>query len=88
MPPLLYDLPGLGSRTPPGAHPATGRLDAGPPPLRPAARLPVHLAQRRGPPGPVAEWAGHSVDVLLRIYANCVDGDDQIALGRIDQALQ
>jgi hypothetical protein len=25
-------------------------------------------------PTQVAEWAGHSVDVLLRIYANCVAG--------------
>jgi integrase len=40
------------------------------------------------PPARVAEWAGHGVDVLLRIYANCVDGDDQIALARIDEALQ
>jgi hypothetical protein len=35
----------------------------------------------------VAEWAGHGVEVLLRIYANCVD-DDQVALARIDQALR
>ncbi len=40
------------------------------------------------PPARVAEWAGHSVEVLLRIYANCVDGDDQIALTRITEALQ
>jgi integrase len=30
-----------------------------------------------GVPGPqVAEWAGHSVEVLYRIYAHCIDGDD------------
>lgn len=40
------------------------------------------------PPARVAEWAGHGVDVLLRIYANCVDGDDQVALARIERALQ
>jgi hypothetical protein len=32
--------------------------------------------------------AGHGVDVLLRIYANCVDGDDHVALTRIERALQ
>jgi integrase len=40
------------------------------------------------PPARVAERAGHSVDVLLRIYANCVEGDDEIALTRIGKALQ
>ncbi len=39
------------------------------------------------PPARVAAWAGHSVDVLLRVYAKCVDGDDQAALRRIEQAL-
>ncbi|WP_201931806.1 site-specific integrase [Nocardioides donggukensis] len=39
------------------------------------------------PPARVAEWAGHGVDVLLRIYADCVEGDDQIALSRIGEAL-
>jgi hypothetical protein len=30
-----------------------------------------------GVPGPqVAEWAGHSVEVLYRTYAHCIDGDD------------
>ena len=33
-----------------------------------------------GVPTPtVARRAGHSVDVLLRVYANCIDGDDEIA---------
>ena len=26
------------------------------------------------PPTTVAEWAGHTVDVLLRIYAKCIEG--------------
>ena len=31
-----------------------------------------------GTPGPqVAEWAGHSVEVLYRIYAHCMEGDDE-----------
>lgn len=40
------------------------------------------------PPARVAQWAGHSVDVLLRVYAKCVDGDDEIALKRIEAALR
>jgi len=39
------------------------------------------------PPARVAEWAGHSVHVLLRVYAKCVDGDDEVALRRIEAAL-
>lgn len=39
------------------------------------------------PPAQVADWAGHSVEVLLRVYAKCVDGDDQAALRRTEQAL-
>ncbi len=38
-------------------------------------------------PPRVAEWAGHSVGVLLKIYAKCLDGQEDIALGRIDRAL-
>jgi hypothetical protein len=36
----------------------------------------------------VAEWAGHSVDVLLRIYAKCVVGQDELAKRRIFEALR
>ncbi|MEV0971392.1 tyrosine-type recombinase/integrase [Microtetraspora glauca] len=35
----------------------------------------------------VAERAGHSVDVLLRVYAKCLDGQQEIANGRIADAL-
>jgi integrase len=35
----------------------------------------------------VAEWAGHSVAVLLRVYAACIDGQDVAARGRIADAL-
>ncbi len=38
-------------------------------------------------PTQVAEWAGHSVDVLLRIYAKCVVGQDELAKHRISEAL-
>src|SRR5208282_93206 len=39
------------------------------------------------PPAQVAEWAGHSVAVLLKVYAKCIDGQDQIAKQRIEDAL-
>ena len=35
----------------------------------------------------VAERAGHSVEVLLRVYAKCVDDGDKIANMRIDAVL-
>lgn len=38
-------------------------------------------------PTQVAEWTGQSVDVLLRIYATCLDGGELTALRRIDDAL-
>jgi len=36
----------------------------------------------------VAEWAGHSVAVLLKVYAKCIDGQHQIAKQRIEDALR
>jgi hypothetical protein len=36
-----------------------------------------------GDPARVAEWAGHTVDVLLRVYAKCVSGQDDAAKRRI-----
>jgi integrase len=35
----------------------------------------------------VAEWAGHSVHVLLKVYAKCIDGQDEAARRRIEAAL-
>ncbi|MEU8061682.1 hypothetical protein [Microbispora bryophytorum] len=35
----------------------------------------------------VAERAGHGVDVLLRVYAKCIDGGVETANSRIDDAL-
>jgi hypothetical protein len=35
----------------------------------------------------VAECAGHSVEVLLRIYARCLDGGTAAMRHRVDQAL-
>ena len=41
-----------------------------------------------GTPAPlVAEWAGHTVEVLLRIYAHCIDGDDERWFGPMEDAL-
>ncbi|MFB4285033.1 hypothetical protein ACBJ59_57890 [Nonomuraea sp. MTCD27] len=41
-----------------------------------------------GVPAPqVAEWAGHSVDVFLRVYAKCIVGQDEAARRRISDAL-
>lgn len=34
-------------------------------------------------PAFVAEWAGHSVNVLLRVYAKSVEGRDVLARGRL-----
>lgn len=34
----------------------------------------------------VAEWAGHTVEVLLRMYAKCIAGQDQEAKRRILEA--
>jgi hypothetical protein len=36
----------------------------------------------------VAERAGHGVDVLLRVYATCIDGGEERANSRIARALQ
>ncbi|MER5319371.1 tyrosine-type recombinase/integrase [Streptosporangium roseum] len=41
-----------------------------------------------GVPAPqVAEWAGHSVNVLLRVYAKCIVGQDDLARKLIAEAL-
>lgn len=36
----------------------------------------------------VAEWAGHSVNVLLRVYASCIVGQDEASRGRVEAALR
>lgn len=35
----------------------------------------------------VAEWAGHSVNVLLKVYAKCIEGQDEAARRRIELEL-
>ncbi|MFF0243552.1 tyrosine-type recombinase/integrase [Streptosporangium sandarakinum] len=48
----------------------------------------VSLWLNSGVPAPdVAERAGHGVDVLLRVYAKCLDGHKEIANRRISDAL-
>jgi integrase len=39
------------------------------------------------PPAQVAERAGHSVAILRKIYAKCLDGQDAIAKRRMEEAL-
>ena len=39
------------------------------------------------PPTQVAEWAGHSVEILLKIYAKCLDGGSEVLRQRIQEAL-
>lgn len=63
------------------ASPLAGR----PYDLRHAA---VSLWLNAGVPAPeVAERAGHSVDVLLKVYAKCIDGQADIVNQRIEGAL-
>lgn len=38
-------------------------------------------------PTRVAKWAGHSVSVLLKVYAKCLDGGEQTARERAERAL-
>ena len=61
----------------------------------PLAKVPYHLRHaavslwlNAGVPATqVAEWAGHSVHVLMKVYAKCVDGEDEAARRRIGTAL-
>ncbi|WP_026932260.1 tyrosine-type recombinase/integrase [Glycomyces tenuis] len=38
-------------------------------------------------PAQIAEWAGHSIETLLRVYAKCIDGNAKRAKRRLLQAL-
>jgi integrase len=40
-----------------------------------------------GDPTRVAEWAGHTVSVLLRVYAKCLDGGERDARKRVAERL-
>jgi hypothetical protein len=57
----------------------------------PATRTPcgtlVSTQLRAGTdPAQVAEWAGHSVEILFRIYAKCLDGGEAEMFRRIEIA--
>ena len=62
----------------------------------PLARRPYDLRHacvstwlNAGVPAPqVAEWAGHSVEVLMRVYAKCIYGQEDAARRRIEAALR
>jgi integrase len=61
----------------------------------PLAKVPYHLRHaavslwlNSGVPATqVAEWAGHSVAVLLKVYAQCIDGQEDAARLRIQTTL-
>ena len=59
-----------------------------PAPVRPPVRLLSTWLNGAAYPTQMADWAGHSVDVLLRIYAKCVVGQDELAKRRISEALR
>jgi len=63
-----------------GAAPASPRRRGHRPTTPTAGPAPA----RSVPPTQVAEWAGHSVRVLLTVYAKCVVGEEQRALRLID----
>lgn len=61
----------------------------------PLAKVPYHLRHaavstwlNAGVAAPqVAEWAGHSVHVLMKVYAKCIYGEQEAARRRIETAL-
>ncbi len=66
-------------------HQAASPLAARPYDLRHAG---VSLLLNAGVPATqVAEWAGHGVHVLLKVYAKCIYGQDEAARRRIEMAL-
>jgi integrase len=39
------------------------------------------------PPAEVAAWAGHSVEMLMRVYAKCMTGLEDVWISRMDGTL-
>jgi hypothetical protein len=64
------------------------------PRLRPRRRTVTHASQPARPARPTAnraphrKWAGHSVEVLTRIYAGCVVGLDEVWIARMSAGLR
>ena len=67
--------------------PGAGCLSARGQALRPTSCCGLALAERQVAATEVANRAGHSVEVLLRVYAKCIDGGEESANRRIDEAL-
>jgi integrase len=65
---------------------ATSQLAARPYDLRHAA-VSTWLASGVDPQR-VADWAGHSLEVLMRVYAKCLDGEEDQAMDRIEAKLR
>ena len=55
---------------------------------KPGRLLTPHGLNAGVAPAQVAEWAGHSVAILLRIYAKCISGQQDEAMRRIFDATQ
>jgi hypothetical protein len=82
-----HDQPGVAVDPRGRPHPRGGGYPAGGSPydLRHAA---VSTWLNGGvPPTDVAEWAGHSMEILLKTYAKCLDGGRAALLKRVEQAL-
>ena len=80
--PLIFAGPPL------GASSAIQPRSPGVPILGPGPRYAATLSNVGVPAPEVAERAGHSAEVLLRVYAKCLDGGEDIANRRIGAALQ
>jgi hypothetical protein len=52
-----------------------------------SARAKQLAGRRRVPATEVAAWAGHSVEVLMRVYARCVAGLEDVWIARMDASL-
>ena len=79
---IVHPLPGIADCSEEAASP----LAAIPYALRHAA-VSTWLNAGVAPPQ-VAEWAGHSVDVLLRVYAKCIHGQQEAAKQRIEDTMR
>ena len=69
------------------APPRSGRHAAVAASLRPASLRVTWWLDSGVPPTEVAAWAGHSVEVLMRTYAKCMTGLEDVWVGRMNQAL-
>ncbi|HEX5996630.1 MAG TPA: hypothetical protein VFY84_15925 [Jiangellales bacterium] len=84
---LVHLLPHLGGSACPRIDARPVRLPARWPAIR-STNAGVSLWLNAGVPATeVAERAGHSVDVLLKVYAKCLDGDRDRMNARIEAAL-